>query len=759
MAISIYDTQAELPPIDFNFLAGRADKAEAKKEKNWELLGKAAAGLPIQGGYATQNAAKEYNEKVINPLLDKYATKIANNEPMNLWYPQYIKDVGSISTDIVYNKIKRDEAAMPAVGKLISSPEHKYAAQYHDYYDPQKGFTQVNADQIMQGWTPEEWYKSEAPVTYFDDFKDEFAAAKSKITQLYGDPVESLVRDDKGNVIASIRTQEGVKKEVLNRDMIKSLFGPMFTGQNYQTLLGSKPSLRYNTLKADKYVRQRGLDMIADAGLSYTNDQALDDVVNHFLGSFETVTELTPKTSQTKLSTKSPKKGFGFGDSNEFVEGYPNEVSMTLNKLGKLDTEGNISGKTKVRPEVLTAMIGGREEEDGFVVPFDAANPAFLQVPKTVSGSGKDEDFSLARALPYKSSYENAKTNLLETMEDIAKNQVRSIKGVDAKGNQIGFSYLDDGTIGYKDAYAMQNPLSGWTSKITVDDFINNYLSNTELARDPNVMQLYNLAATAREQFGIDLSDPEIQKRIDKISSTEQGKMYQEVAQSLASLQGSYEFYTDNSTDNLFLDESGTPVAKGFIVLNEKELEQILPNYKEAVKEGIIVPYGFGKALGNKGNEITVTKYKIPIYRGTDADIDNTTQTYVDAAYGSTKDVNNLRREFIETSKNAKDNLAVKRGYQMFSNMINKDPMSVKGELMDATAQLSQIDNASASQANGEIMDLYNRYEDGKISKANLKKELYLLYLALQVKIEQQGDPTAVVPSLIQFSKAKESLK
>jgi hypothetical protein len=763
MAISIYDTQAQLPPIDFNFLADRADKAEAKKLKNLELLGKASENLPIKGGYATQQLAKEYNSARINPLLDKYSTKIAKGEPLTAWYGDYMRDVKSIVTDPVYNRIKEDEAVMPEVQKLVSSPGHKYAAQYHDYFDPQKGFAQVGADQIMQGWTPGEWYKAEAPINYFDDFKDEFAAVKSKITQQYGDPVESLVRDDQGNVIAVLRTQEGKRREVLSRDMVKNMFRPMFSGQNYETLLGSKGSLRYNTLRSDKYARQQGLDMIADSGLAYPKEQALEDVVDHFLGGFETETELAPKSSQTKITGKPGGLGLGLGDTS--VGGLPNEVALTLNKLGTLNTEGDVEGKTKVRPEVLVPMIGGRKEGNNFVVSFDNNNPAFLQVPKAVSGSGKEEDFSLAKALPYKLSYEASKEALVEDLYDFAKNKVRSVQGVDAEGNPMGFSYLDDGTIGVKDAAALQDPLAGWTSRISVDEFINQYLPNTELVNNPNHLQLSSLARQAQEQFGINLSDPDIQSKIDKIATSEQGKLYQEVAQSLASVQGNYQFYTDNSSDNLFLDETGTPIAKGFIVLDQEELKQILPNYSKAIDKGIITPYGFSETISDTGKKQKVTKYKIPVYRGTDADIDNTTQSYVDAAYGSRKDVDELRQGFLETSRSAFDNLSIgKKGYQQFNTRFNsavasKESEPLKGDLMDASLKLGEVDQASATQANAEIMDLYNRYQDKKISKAALKKELYLMYLALQVKIAQQGDPTLQVPELELFLKTKEAFK
>ena len=761
MAISYFDNPAQLPPIDFGFLAQQKAYNDQKDLTNLKLYADIADKLPLKGGYATQKLAQDYNNNILVPLTQKYTNRIAKNESPATWYRDYVNDVARIKTDPVYNKIKEDEAYAPTVAKQVSSPQHKYAAQYYDYYDPKSGFSQISAQDIQAGWNPEEWYKAEAPVTYFDDFKNEFAAVKSKISQIYGAPVESLVRDENGNVIASIRTQEGTRTEVLNRDMIKDQFRPMFTGQNYETLLGDKASLRYNTLKSEKNARAAGLDMIADSGLAYTNEQALDDVANHFMGSLNTVTELAPKTSQTKLTGKSSGPGVGIGETD--VNGLPNEVAMTLNKLGNLDAEGNISGKTKTRAEVLVPMIGGHKEGNNFVVPFDSENPAFLQVPKTITGSNKEE-FSLAKALPYKTSYENYKKQLVEDMYSISKDQVRSIKGIDSQGNPIGFSYLDDGTIGVKDAQAMQNPMSGWSSKITLDQFINQYLPNTELVNNPNNLALASLATQARDKFGIDLSDPNIQAKINKVASTEQGKLYQEVAQTLASLQGNHEFYTDNSSDNLFLDDNGTPIAKGFVVLNSQEIKQLLPNYKKAVEKGIIAPFGFTEVVDEDGKKQTVEKYKIPVYRGTDADVDNTTQSYVDAAYSSRKDIDNLRTAFMASSRSAYDNLAIKKGYQVFSNKFNNQIASkvvdpLKDELMTASIELGKIDNASATQANKEIFDLYDRYANNKISKANLKKELYLMYLGIQALIAQQGDPTAQVPELEILRKTKESFR
>lgn len=751
MAISIYDTQAQLPPIDFNFLADRLDKSEVKKDRNWDALNKAAANLPIQGGYQTQELAKKYNEQVINPLLDKYAAKISNNEPMNLWYPQYIKDVGNIARDPVYNTIKEDEAYKQTVQAQMKEPDFAYSIQ--DYYHPQFGFNQVSEQDIARGWTAPAGYNIERPKDINPDFKDYYSQIKPILEKDFGSPIKSFEYDPNGNPIAVLETTYGEQVKKIDRNRIRDIVAPMVMN-NFPALMGSKQSLRY---KAALYSRM-------NPNFQYNELSAINDIADGFLGEFEDRVEMQPRTVKTNIpKPKTTGVGVGIGAAN--VGGLPNEVALTLNKLGNVDAEGNLAGKTKVRSEVLVPMIGGRKEGNNFVVSFDSNNPAFLQVPKAVSGSSKEEDFSLAKALPYKVSYENAKENLLEDMTDIAENQVRSVKGLDKDGNQIGFSYLPDGTIGYKDAYAMQNPLSGWTSKISVDEFINNYLQNTELANNPNNLQLSSLARQAKEQFGINLADPNIQAKIDKISSSEQGKLYQEVAQSLASLQGNYQFYTDNSSDNLFLDDSGTPIAKGFIVLNKDELEQIFPNYDEAVDQGIIASQGFEEVINEKGKKEKVAKYKIPVYRGTDADIDNTTQSYVDAAYGSRKDVDELRQGFLETSRSAFDALSIgKRGYQKFNNDFNaavasKEAEPLKGDLMDASLELGKIDNASATQANAEIIDLYNRYQDKKISKAALKKELYLMYLALQVKIAQQGDPTLQVPELELFLKTKEAFK
>lgn len=741
MAISQFDKPAELPKVDFDFLLKARELGEAKKTNNLKILGEATKDLPIEGGYATQNLAQKYNQTVINPLLQKYTEKVANNEPLTSWYPQFMSDARKISSDPVYNAIKADKEYQQNVDPQLKDPVFKYSIQ--DYYNPQKGFAQIDEANIYAGWNPATHYEITKPKSVNEDFKDLYSQIKPKIEQKFGAPVESFTYDTEGNPIALLRTTEGYKEQKLDRNTVREVIAP-YVYSDFNNLLGSKESLRYNA----KYFNRQNPNFV------YTPESAIEDITQGFLGEMNDRTELPPKIQQ-QMIPKAKTTGQG---TTKNITGYDNEVERALTELGTLDSQGNLAkGSTAARIEVVAPMIGGTVKEGKAVINFDPNHPAFLQVPKTVTGA-KEEDFTLAKALPYVSSYNNYKDKLKETFEDIQLNQVRKINGVDKEGNEVKYTLLDDGSIGVKDV-SINNPTVNWDHKITFDDFIYNYLPSTELINSPIGFSINNIAKVTSENLGINISDPAVQSKIINFNKNPKAQAFQDVAMAVSNLAGNYQFYTDPSQDNLYLDDSGNVLGKGFIILSEAELAQVMPdNYNKAIEQGIILPAGFVKGENDQGKTVQMRSFRVPIYKPTAGTVENVTRGYVNAAYGNREDIDKAIPGFIEGTKQAHDNLSSKRGFVSFSKAFDSDK-SEEPMFEDLAKQAAPLENIGNGDdyynALSAIRELYNNYADKKITKTFLKKQLYLIYKGIQTKISQNGDTTLNTPEYQEFIKAQ----
>ena len=448
-----------------------------------------------------------------------------------------------------------------------------------------------------------------------------------------------------------------------------------------------------------------------------------------------------------------------------------------------MDKDGNISGEATVRPEVLAPMLGGRTKDGKMTLDIDAeSNPVFLRIPKISSEDKESENYSLAKVMPYIASYNKLKEDILAEM---TPESIHYFSGATpAAASSIGSGVFRPNLITGKTHNYIYNPANkkvyvlplgvtsynekvGVTSynekdipkeqQVSSDEFITKYLSDTPLNDSQNGQSLQALLEGSKK-FGVDLTDEKSRNKAINISKTTKGKLYQELATALNNLSGEFNFNTEAAKSNLFLDDSGSPIGKGSIVLNAQDLAQVFPNYQKAVEEKIIKPNGFEKVTSDNGTTVNIPKYIIPIYKQTAADITNVTQSYVDAAYGSRKDVDDVRSKMIEQSKNSFDELNTKKGFIAFSKTL-KDQKSIESyiqELNQNANDLASLDQNASLEAMNTLNDIYTLYKD---KPADLKKQLFLFNLGLAAKKAklQTGNPNP--PELIMFNKASQALR
>jgi len=737
-----------LQPLDWEFLAKAKELQQQKQLKMLDLTQSAEDNLPLQGGYATKDAAKEYTAKVIQPALNSFRDRIVKGEDHIKVYGELRAATSKIQNDPVYQTIKADEAYTPQVDKSLQDP--LFTEHIQDYYNPQTGFKQKSLTDLS-GFSPPLHYKGVEPVNAFLDFKPYYDKIVAQKTKEYDPTQYQQFYDENGNLIIKSRT-DGRLVESITPEQIEEAGRRLAydEGSGFMNL----PSMRY--LQAKLQRDTEGSQNPIEAGIQ--------SFKNNYMGYLKNYIEMQPKESQQviKATKDSSSKDKTQGDD------LPNEVAKALDRLGSFDSTGNIKGETKVRAEVLGPILGGKTKDGKITLPIDSdTRPVFLQVPKVTTGATESENFTYSQALRYVGAYNSAKREFVnEELSKVFINPNTNESGhviIPGQNNNYVYSSIkgkDKVFLLPTDKTNISNKeLEGYKS-ISLDEFLNNELQNTPLKDTPEGQKLLSIVDKTKSKYNLNIADPNIQNKILKLNTSAQGKAYQETAVALNNLNGDYEFVTDEAGSNLFLDQDGTPVGKGFIYMDGQELSQLMPSFEEAIKAGVIKPAGFKKVISENGTTVNMPRYKIPIYKPTDANIENVTQSYADAAYGSRKDIDDYRSTLIDQSNAAYDKFSIKRNYMSFSKDFDsrKEPEPMWNDLSSSANELASIDEDSSMKALSVLRSIYDKYSKNP-KNPELKKELYLMHLAIKAKKSQLESGNPNTQEALEFAKAKEALK
>lgn len=593
----------------------------------------------VKGGYATKNLAKEYNDEVINPLLQKYTDKIAKGEPMANWYRNYVGDVSKIKTDPIYNTIKEDEGYIPTVQAQMKDPSHPYSLQ--DYYNPNTGFTQLTRQDIYSGKTLPGHYTLDKPVSVTEDNKDIYAMIKPALEQHWGTPVQSFSYDPDGNPVAIINTTEGQKIQHLDRNMVKEILKPTVQ-KDFYGFVGSKASLRYN-----KRLREGTIP-----GYQYTPDEALTDLAEGFLGSFEYKEDLAPKVQQSAL----PKGWSGGGagaDKYKYSKLSDNPVDNALMNAQTSET-GTASADLGTVGALLNANAVDKSKGTASIVLGDT--PTLLHVG-TSNNTPEEQD-------------QNIKLGVYGRLKDI-KNEVvsKSDPGFlgynEAQANRLHQEMLDSYKQKYpvKDGYTVEmdfsNPafgtrnFDGFTvykkegNQLTPVQKINpNEAAMAVVKKDPRYIKTRD---EYKSKYGIDIEDPNFEKDILTMASSagESQDIQADLSVGLSSYMGNVEFHP-NSTNTITRGNDGNFYASGVAELPADKVKAMFKGdtskMQKAVDLGILQPY----SLDDKD---VITSYTVPITRKITEDIGTASQRYW-RRDGATEDEKKQEQGQVERSKN-----------------------------------------------------------------------------------------------------------
>lgn len=358
-----------LQPLDWNFLAKAKELQQAKQFKLLDLASSAEDNLPVSGGYATKDAAKEYTAKTINPALNSYMERITkgNEDPLKV-YGELRQAVSKIQNDPTYQKIKADELYKPEVDKNLKDPLFDQHVQ--DYYDPNNGFGQVSLADIQAGkFNPPTYYKGIAPSPQIDDFKPFYDKVVAKETaQWANNPDYTEEYDANGNlIIRSVLTGDRVKE--ITPDMIRAAGERMIYDPNSGFM--NMPSMRYLAAKLNKETE----------GSANPLDAASRAFVNTYTGYFQNKYESQPKTNQQIV--KASKDGTSNSGNKT------DESTLSENPITRALETANYEGTSTLQDlDAYASLMNGSgvDDKEGTFKVNLAGTPTFIKVsPNTVA--------------------------------------------------------------------------------------------------------------------------------------------------------------------------------------------------------------------------------------------------------------------------------------------------------------------------------------------------------------------------------------
>lgn len=268
-------------------------------------------------------------------------------------------DYRTVVDDINFNKAKGKDGVY---GLLANDPN--FNARVQDWYDEEKGIKQMP----VGTYTPAATHYDDIPATDIPtDFDKYFKEVKSNIASSAGTPYQKLSYDDKGNLIGSYMLGDSTKTEYISPEKVKQSLAGMFQDPD---VINLHPSLRRLRVLRKKQ------------GQGYTNEDALNDVSNAFIGTFSKETE-KPQMHHEGLPGGYYK---AFGSGNE----KHNELNLYDGWNSAIQDIANKGVASPADNQVTASALGTKlNDKDRIDINLNGTN---YLVPNTDMGTPQSDD-------------------------------------------------------------------------------------------------------------------------------------------------------------------------------------------------------------------------------------------------------------------------------------------------------------------------------------------------------------------------------
>lgn len=681
----------QLQPLDWGFLAKAKELQDNKQGKLIDLLGDASSKLPVQGGYATQKLAKQYNQ-TIDQTMQTFRDRIFKGEnPMKV-YGDLKSVAAKIQTDPIYQAIVADRAEKERVDKDLEDPLFAQAIQ--DYYNPNEGFGQISAEDIKAGWTPALHYKSIKPSNDFEQYSPIYKQIISSKTRQYDDINFEKFYDDKGNYVVR-STTTGKDVETITPDQVFEIGKRM--AYNPDSGFMNLPNNQYRTAKMYREASGMTENNISP---ELAGAEAFRD---NYVGYFRRELEIQPKVSQSIVKDGSGS-GSGKKDADQITQ--PNPI---INAFETADSQGSA---TVTDMHALSRIAGGHKpDEEGTFKLSLTGSPTIMQF-------GSNADPAQKQDLTRLNLYTRYKNALEEAFDANAKAQKKP-------------------TVAQQVAQGLVNPVNILMDKVAQG------LKPNEVGDISKNEKLKAILEEGR-QLGIELSDPNTKVEMETLSSTPELALANDLSIGLRNAKGTVNF-RPNRENNLGTTDAGdftvdgnaeVPASQLINILGPKDAKLGETRLEEAIKLGLVTLVNSRKTVGTNGGVALEPVYEVPISKIVDPDVVAITDDYF--RYNSN---NESAKEVGPQVQRAE---SWTQGFKQTKDLMNqvrpyfKDPrkhLELKGTLSNTVFNITDITAKAVFET--ALREADSRYESG--DKATALKITAQLYAAINEQLKKEG--------------------
>lgn len=673
----------QLQPLDWGFLAKAKELQDNRQGKLIDLLGDASSKLPVQGGYATQKVADEYN-KHIYQTMETFRDRIMKGENSMKVYGDLRAVAAKIQTDPIYQTIVADRAEKERVDKDLQDPLFEQAIQ--DYYNPNEGFGQISAEDIKAGWTPALHYKSIKPSNDFEQYSPIYKQIISSKTRQYDDINFEKFYDDKGNYVVR-STTTGKDVETITPEQVFEIGKRM--AYNPDSGFMNLPNNQYRTAKMYREASGMTENNISP---ELAGAEAFRD---NYVGYFRRELEIQPKVSQSIVKDGSGS-GSGKKDADQITQ--PNPI---INAFETADSQGSA---TVTDMHALSRIAGGHKpDEEGTFKLSLTGSPTIMQFGSKNDPTQKQDLTKLNLYTRYKNIVEEAVSNHAKITKEALNN-------------------LPNSTI------------TKFIYKIVSDPSVGDITKNKELM---------TILEEGRQQ-GIELTDPNTKIDMETLASTPQLALANDLSVGLQNAKGTVNF-RPNRENNLGTTDAGdftvdgnaeVPASQLINILGPKDAKLGETRLEEAIKLGLVTLVNSRKTVGTNGGVALEPVYEVPISKIVDPDVVAITDDYF--RYNSN---NESAKEVGPQVQRAE---SWTQGFKQTKDLMNqvrpyfKDPrkhLELKGTLSNTVFNITDITAKAVFET--ALREADSRYESG--DKATALKITAQLYAAINEQLKKEG--------------------
>lgn len=678
MAIGIWGKPAQLDiqPYDKEFMLRAADAVQKRADiQETELSNLSGIASTIQGGYATQERAKAYRDKIQNQVNSLYEEMQKSGNLSGGAYK--IKQIANqIKSDPEYLTIKQDEAAKEYAATLRLDPGFKNHVQ--DFYNPNSGWTQ------RQGNFDPSWYQSVAPGKT-EEFKPYFDRIKATITKEYADqgiPVSSYV-DSKGLThIKNAYTGEIVKTITPDKvyGMFKNLAEKDPSFQGLQTF-------NYDQARFNQEAKIAGYDQTWQS----TNPSArmAEIATANYLG-YQQDREETSPIYKDEITGIADQTGSASGTKGTKPEDlYPNPATDALQQL-------NNTGEADVKDiDALAYMVGGSQpnkEKGTFNLNLTGKKAFFSVTDPTKSPEESKQNSDL---INIGGAYKALKDKTLKSWKNISNAASERAKK-EYPGYVISYDYetSDEGPNAPLSLTINKREGTGANAHLkTIKTISSKELENYAFEGTSEYKDLLKLAS----EKGIDITKPEFYKQVETIASDPKSQLMADLSTGVQSLKGTVNF-RPLSSGTLYAGNTGEPILSGTAEVTQQQLINMLsPNdtdkgnkrIQQAMEAGLVV-------LTEPASDKKPAKYEISINTPVKLDVEGSTQAY----FGNSAAPEHVRKQATaqqqEASRIVQEETEKNLAYQSLKPVVEKDLQKLNDHVDLNLTILSKYDKSTA---------------------------------------------------------------